>query len=45
MSGWKAVGIPLICGLVVIAIGAFNIWLGVLALPVMYSFSKSLLSK
>lgn len=45
MSGWKAVGIPLGCGLVVIAIGSINIWLGVFAVPVMYSFSKSLLSK
>lgn len=45
MSGWKAVGIPVGCGLVVIALGAVNIWLGVLAMPVMYSFSKSMLEK
>lgn len=45
MSAWKAVGIPLGCGLAVISIGAFNIWLGVLAVPVMYGFSKALLSR
>lgn len=45
MSGWKAVGIPLGCGLVCIVLGAINIWIGVLSVPVMYSFSKSLLSK
>jgi hypothetical protein len=45
MSGWKAVGIPLLCGLITIGIGAINVWLGVLALPVMYSFAKALLSR
>lgn len=45
MSGWKAVGIPLICALITIGIGAINVWLGVLMLPVMYSLSKTLLSR
>jgi hypothetical protein len=40
MSGWKAVGVPLICGLITVGLGAINIWLGVLALPIMYSISK-----
>jgi hypothetical protein len=45
MSGWRAVGIPLICGLITIGIGALNVWLGVLFVPIMYSFAKSLLEK
>ncbi len=45
MSVWKAVGIPLACALVTIGIAAVNVWLGVLILPVMYSFSRSLLSR
>jgi hypothetical protein len=44
MSGWKAVGIPLICGLICVGLGAINIWLGILATPIMYSLSKDLLT-
>jgi hypothetical protein len=44
MSVWKAVGIPLACGLVCVILGAINIWLGILAAPIMYSLSKELLS-
>jgi hypothetical protein len=44
MSGWKSVGIPLICGGITIGLGCINIWLGVLALPIMYSLSKDLTS-
>jgi hypothetical protein len=43
-SIWRAVGIPLICGLITVGIGAINIWLGILCLPITYSISKELLS-
>lgn len=45
MSFWRAILVPLICGLITVVIGAVNIWLGVLALPIMFGISKSLLSK
>jgi hypothetical protein len=45
MPAWKAVGIPLLCGLICVGLGAINIWLGVLSLPIMYSLSKDLLSR
>ncbi len=38
----KQVAITLICGFICVGIGAFNIWLGVLALPILYSFAQSL---
>lgn len=38
----KNVAIVLLCGLICVAIGAVNIWLGVLALPILYSFADSL---
>lgn len=44
MKTLKAVGIPLICGLIVIGLGCINVWLGVLALPIFYSLSKDLTS-
>ncbi len=34
--------VVLLCGLVCVGIGAINIWLGVLALPILYSFADSL---
>lgn len=41
----KNVAIWLTCGLIEIAIGALNIWLGVLCLPVMYGIAQSLTEK
>jgi hypothetical protein len=32
----------LVCGLITVGIGCVNIWAGILALPIMYSLSKSL---
>jgi hypothetical protein len=40
----KIIGIVGTCAAITVAIGAFNIWLGILALPIMYSVSESLLS-
>lgn len=34
--------VVLLCGLACVAIGAINIWLGVLSLPILYSFADSL---
>jgi hypothetical protein len=45
MSLWRAIGVPLICGLITVGIGAINIWAGVLALPIMYGLAEVLLSK
>lgn len=44
MRTLKAVGIPLVCGLIVIGLGFINVWLGVLAIPVFYSLAKDLTS-
>jgi hypothetical protein len=38
----KKAAITLVCGLICVGIGAFNIWLGVLSLPILFSLSKSL---
>lgn len=42
MASLKAVLIPLVCGLVCVGLGAINLWLGILSLPIMYSLSKDL---
>jgi hypothetical protein len=34
--------IVLVCGAIAVGIGAINIWLGILCLPILYAFSKSL---
>ena len=31
------------CGLVAVALGAINIWLGILALPILYGIAESVL--
>lgn len=37
----KNAAIWLICGLITVAIGAANIWLGILATPIMYGIAQS----
>jgi hypothetical protein len=38
----KKAAITLVCGLICVGIGAVNIWLGILALPILLEFSRSL---
>jgi hypothetical protein len=38
----KRAAIWLVCGAITVAIGAVNIWLGIIALPIMYSVAQSL---
>lgn len=33
------------CGLLAVALGAVNIWLGILSVPILYDVAESLLSK
>jgi hypothetical protein len=44
MSFLRAIGVPLICGIVTVLIGFVNIWAGVLALPIMYGIAQVLLT-
>lgn len=44
MSGFKAIGIPLICGSIAVILGCIDIWLGVISLPILYGVSDNLLS-
>jgi len=41
----KAAATTLVCGLVCVGLGAINIWLGVLSLPVMLGLAASLRAK
>lgn len=41
----KKAAITLVCGLICVGIGAINIWLGILALPIMVAFAESLRSE
>lgn len=38
----KRASIWLVCGLITVAIGVANIWVGILAVPIMYSVAQSL---
>jgi hypothetical protein len=39
----KKAAIVIACGLICVGIGAINIWAGILALPILYAFSSSLI--
>jgi hypothetical protein len=41
----KIIGIVGTCAAITVALGFVNIWLGILAMPVMYEISDSLLSE
>jgi hypothetical protein len=41
----KAAAITLVCGLVCVGLGAINLWLGILSLPVMLGLASSLRTK
>lgn len=38
----KSVAITLVCGLICVGIGYINVWLGILALPILLSISRSI---
>ena len=38
----KKAAITLVCGLICVGIGAINIWLGILSLPILLCLSNSL---
>jgi hypothetical protein len=38
----KNVAIVIACGLICVGIGFINIWAGILAMPILYAFSSSL---
>ena len=40
----KVVGVVGTCGAIAVGLGAINIWLGILSLPILYDVSESLLS-
>lgn len=40
----KIIGVVGTCAAITVAIGAVNIWLGILVLPIMYGISESFLS-
>jgi hypothetical protein len=43
-NGFRAAVVICTCALVTVGLGYVNIWLGVLALPIMYGLSQDLLS-
>lgn len=43
MSLWRVLAITGICGGAAVSIGAVNIWLGILAAPILYGISSALL--
>jgi hypothetical protein len=45
MSLWRVVIVTGICCATVLVLGAINIWIGALSLPIVYSIQKSLLTK
>ena len=40
----KAIAISGGCGLLAVAIGAFNLWVGILSVPILYGIAESFLS-
>lgn len=41
----KAAAITLVCGLVCVGLGAINLWLGILAVPIFLGLAQSLRTK
>jgi hypothetical protein len=41
----KKAAITLVCGLVCVGLGAINLWLGILAVPIMLGLANSLRSE
>lgn len=41
----KKAAITLVCGLICVGIGVINLWLGILALPIMMGLASSLRSE
>lgn len=40
----KSILVPVVCGAITVALGMVNIWLGIIALPIMYEVAESLLA-